>query len=291
MKNSLASFINEHAKTLEAAGIDQGKAEIELILCHLLNVGRLELVLHGTERIDETLLVRFNEILQKRETRYPLQYILGECWFYERKFIVTPAVMVPTPETELLCEAAIGFTRTNKYKHIRILDLGVGSGVIAVTVVNELIKIGINVSLIAVDISHDALAIAKKNAENLGGIDKIEFHQSDLFTDLKHETTFDLILSNPPYIAEKDYAGLPPEVLADPKIALTSGLEGLDIITKILNEAPKHLNTGGRIMFEIGHDQSNKIMEMTVDDPRFTSVTVLKDLADIDRIVILACNK
>lgn len=290
MSKSLAAFIAEHAPTLEAAGIGQAKAEIELILCHLLNVGRLELVLYGTERLDDNLLSRFNDILRKRATRYPLQYILGECWFYGRKFAISPAVMVPTPETELLCDAAVGFARTNGCKQVRALDLGVGSGVVAVTMALELKQIGIEPSLVALDISRDAIAVASANAESLGAADMIEFRQSNFFSALRADERFDLILSNPPYIAERDYAGLPTEVLADPKIALTSGVEGLDAVRRILREVPKYLADGGRIMFEIGYDQSEKVMQLTAEDARFESVTVLKDLADFDRVVIVACR-
>ncbi len=290
MNTSLAAFIAEHAPTLKAAGIDQANAEIELILCHLLNVGRLELVLHGTERLDDNLLRQFNDILQKRRTRYPLQYILGECWFYGRKFAVTPAVMVPTPETELLCEAAIGFARAKGYRQIRVLDLGVGSGVVAVTVALELKGIGIEPSIVALDISNEAIAVARTNAEKLEAIGSIEFRHSNHFSALADSERFDLILSNPPYIAESDYAGLPPEVLADPKIALTSGHDGLDAVREIVSKAPHYLADGGKIMFEIGHDQSENVMQLTVEDPRFEAVTILKDLADIDRVVIVSCR-
>lgn len=290
MTRSLAAFIAEHAPTLEAVGIDQAKAEIELILCHLLKVGRLELVLHGTERLDDHVLGQFNDILKKRATRYPLQYILGECWFYGRKFAVTPAVMVPTPETELLCDAAVGFARTKGYKQIRILDLGVGSGVVAITMALESRQIGIESSVVALDISEDAIAVARTNADSLGASEWIAFRHSDHFSTVAVDERFDLILSNPPYIAEQDYHGLPPEVLADPKISLVSGPEGLDAIKQLLNDAPHYLADGGRIMLEIGHDQAEKVMQFTVEDPRFESVTLLKDLADIDRVVILSCR-
>lgn len=290
VKRSLAAFIAEHAPTLRAAGIDQAEAEIELILCHLLNVGRLELVLHGTEQLDDNLMQRFNEILKQRATRYPLQYILGESWFYGRKFRVTPAVMVPTPETELLCDAAIGFSRSNGFKRRRVLDLGVGSGVVAVTVALELKAIGIEPAVVALDISEEAIEVARYNAEHLGAAKWITFRHSDHFSAVTSEERFDLILSNPPYIAEQDYHTLPPEVLADPKIALTSGHEGLDAIKRLLDEAPHYLADGGRLMFEIGYDQSEKVVHLAGKDSRFDGVTVLKDLADIDRVVIVSCR-
>lgn len=290
MSTSLAAFIAEHALKLRAVGIDQAEAEIELILCHLLNIGRLELVLHGTERLDNGLLERFHEIIEKRITRYPLQYILGKCWFYGRKFAVTPAVMVPTPETELLCDSAVGFARAKGYRKVRVVDLGVGSGVVAVTVALELKQNGIEPSVVALDISNDAIAVAKANAEKLGAANLIEFRHSDFFASLNADEKFDLILSNPPYIAEHEYEGLPPEVLADPKIALTSGHDGLDAVKHLLREAPHYLADNGRIMFEIGYDQAETVMKLVADDHRFEAVTIFKDLADIDRVVIVSCR-
>ena len=290
MTTSLAAIIAEHAPTLRAAGIESAEAEIELILCHLLNVGRLELVLHGADRLNNGLLAEFHDILEKRATRYPLQYILGECWFYGRKFAVTPAVMVPTPETELLCDSAIGFARSKGYKRVRIVDLGVGSGVVAVTVALELKQIGIEPTVVALDISNEAIAVAKSNAQRLGATELIDFRHSDFFAALNRDEKFDLILSNPPYIAEHEYEGLPPEVLADPKIALTSGHDGLDAVKHLLREAPHYLADNGRIMFEIGYDQSDKVMDVVSEDHRFEAVTIFKDLADIDRVVIVSCR-
>lgn len=287
MSPSLAPYIAEKARILANAGIDQADAEIELILCHVLNVGRMELVLHGAERLTDPVRAEIDRIIARRITRDPLQHILGECWFYGRKFIVGPAVMVPAPETELVCEAAISFVQKHNVKNPRILDIGVGSGVIPVTVACELPE----ASFLALDISPDALAVAKQNAGRMMVTDQIEFRESNLFSALRPEEKFDLILSNPPYIAEHEYATLPPEVLADPKISLTSGEEGMDAIKEIVALGPNYLAPGGRIMFEIGYDQADKVAALTNNDDRYTSISILKDLANIDRVVILACGK
>jgi release factor glutamine methyltransferase len=287
MSPSLAPYIAEKARVLANAGIDQADAEIELILCHVLNVGRMELVLHGAERLTDPVRAEIDRIIARRITRDPLQHILGECWFYGRKFIVGPAVMVPAPETELVCEAAISFVQKHNVKNPRILDIGVGSGVISVTVACELPE----ARFLALDISPDAIAVAKQNAERMKVTDQIEFCESNLFSALRPGEKFDLILSNPPYIAEHEYATLPPEVLADPKISLTSGEEGMDAIKEIVALAPNYLAPGGRIMFEIGYDQADKVAALTNNDDRYTSISILKDLANIDRVVILACGK
>ena len=129
MIESLPPYISAQVKRFEAAGIDQGQAEMELILCHVLDCNRMDLYLHGAEKLDDSALSRIEEVVKRRLTRYPLQFILNEAWFYGRRFYVTPDVMAPTPETELLCEQAMGFVRLKQIEKPKILDLGVGSGV------------------------------------------------------------------------------------------------------------------------------------------------------------------
>lgn len=286
MNEPLPKFIHQQAERLKRAGIDAGRAEVELILCHLLDQDRLHLYLNGKETIDDAVMGRFEEIMVRREKREPLQFILSEAYFYGRTFYVTPDVMAPTPETELLCEAATTFLTGQKIAAPEILDLGVGSGVISVTLALELD----NSRIVSVDLSPPALEVARRNADKLGAGDRIDFRESDLFAAIEDGQQFDLIASNPPYIAERDYEGLPPEVLADPKMSLVGGEEGLDIITRILEQAPSYLKPNGRLMFEIGYDQAEKIAALTSHDSRYSSLTILKDLNDIDRIVILGCE-
>ncbi|MCP4684113.1 MAG: peptide chain release factor N(5)-glutamine methyltransferase [bacterium] len=280
-------LIAEKATVLESAGIESAKAEMEWILCFVLEVDRLNLYLHGAELLNDAALARVEKIVTRRATRYPLQYILEESWFYGRKFLVSPAVMVPTPETEGLCEAALGFVRSHEIRAPRILDVGTGSGVIAVTMASELDR----VDVVAVDKSTEALDVAMKNASDLEVSRKIDFRPSDFFAALEPDERFDLVLSNPPYIRDVDYADLPPEVKADPRLAMTSGKDGLDAVRVILRDAPKFLAGGGRIMFEIGMGQSEEIAALTADDARYRSFSCLKDLNDIDRIVILSCRE
>jgi len=282
----LPKYISDKAKTLEDAGIVSGKAEMELILCHVLDVDHLNLYLHGTMLLTPERLARIDDIVTRRATRYPLQYILEESWFFGRKFFVSPAVMVPTPETELLCVTAMECVRETELPSPKILDVGVGSGVVSVTLANELA----DCRIVALDISPDAIAVAQRNAANLGGADNIEFRQSDFFGNVRPHEQFDLILSNPPYISEDEYKDLPPEVLADPKISLTSGDEGLDAIKIILRDAPGFLAPGGRIIFEIGYNQADRVAELTSRDDRYESIVIMKDLNDIDRVVMLTCT-
>ncbi|MFH1687587.1 MAG: peptide chain release factor N(5)-glutamine methyltransferase [bacterium] len=286
MIERLPLFIAAKAEPLIAAGIDQGRAEVEIILCHLLSCDRLHLYLDGPGLISPAIEGRLDDIIADRAKRQPLQYILGEAWFYGRRFVVTPDVMVPTPETELLCETATRYVASANLSQPRLLDIGVGSGVISVTLANELP----NCAIVAVDISEPALGVARENAEALGGAERIEFRQSDLLAAVRDEERFDLVLSNPPYISESEYIDLPPEVLADPKIALTAGEKGMDVINAIVSAAPAHLADGGRLMFEIGYNQADLVTELTGQDSRYTSLLILKDLNDIDRVVVLGCD-
>ncbi len=280
----IAGFIKEKAALLEAVGIDQARFEIELILCHLRNCARLELYIDGLDAITDEMRDRLEEIIEKRRTRYPLQFILSESWFYGRRFYVTPDVMAPTPETEMLCEHAIRFIQSRNYESPRVLDVGVGSGVISVTLAAELPSC----LMTSLDISAAALEIARKNAETYGVISRVQLRESDLFSALNPDERFELIVSNPPYIAEPDYDGLEPEVKFDPRVAMLAGPEGLGIIRRIITHAPQWLAENGRIMFEIGCGQAERVSEMVEKDGRYREFSILRDLNDRDRIIILA---
>jgi release factor glutamine methyltransferase len=284
---NLSAFISRKARILNQAGIDTAVSEVETILCHLLKTDRLRLYLDGARRLDDAVVARLDEILQRRAARYPLQYLLGEAWFYGRRFSVNPDVMIPRPETEILCREAIEYARERRLSTPRILDLGVGSGVIAVTVAKELD----GSRVLAVDISLPALKVAKENARAHSVIDCIEFLSSNFFDAIADTQQFDLILSNPPYVSEKEYDTLPPEVLADPRIALLAGVDGLDAIRVILREAPHYLTHGGRVMLEIGCGQAAAVAKLVETDTRYASFTVKKDLNGMDRIVILSCKE
>jgi release factor glutamine methyltransferase len=279
---NLNAVISNAAKKLEAAGIEAGAAEAEIVLCELLDFDRLHLYLHGPSLVDDNLLREFDAIIDRRATRYPLQYILGSAWFYNRRFIVNEAVMVPCPETELLLESVLRIARSCKSNPVRLLDVGVGSGVIAVSAKLENEALDVT----AVDISPDALGVARQNADALELDGQVRFIQSDLFESLDKNERFDIIASNPPYIADHEYPTLPPEVKADPKTALLGGEKGLDIIVRLLREAPDHLNRPGYLLFEIGYDQSKEVFALIENDSRYAEFSLLKDLADIDRIVI-----
>lgn len=280
----LRQLFARYVEQLSSVGIEQAEVEAEWILCHVLKVERLTLYLEGDALLTDQAVARADAIVRQRQTRHPLQFILNESWFYGRKFYVTEAVMAPTPETELLVESALRFLAGREYIRPRILDVGVGSGVISVTLAKELTAS----KIVALDISSAAIVVGRKNAADHDVADQIEFRQSDFFSAVRADERFDLIISNPPYIAEPDYAGLDPEVKADPKIAMTAGPDGLDAIRAIVQDAPRFLAPGGRIMFEIGHDQAEKVALLTASDERYKTMVLMKDLNDLDRIAILS---
>ncbi|MDD4051882.1 MAG: peptide chain release factor N(5)-glutamine methyltransferase [candidate division Zixibacteria bacterium] len=279
---NLNTLIADAARKLEAVGIESGAAEAEYILCELLDFDRLHLYLHGPSLIDDDLIERFDAVVTKRLTRYPLQYILGVAWFFGRKFIVNEAVMVPTPETELLLDSLLRAARRCRSHPVSVLDVGVGSGVLSVSAALENPELDIT----ALDISEAALGVARQNAERLEAVERIGFIQSDLFAGLKPGQQFDIIASNPPYIADGEYAGLPPEVKADPRISLLGGPKGMDIIDRLIKEGPEYLKRPGYLMFEIGYDQAEDVFASVQADSHYVDCTLLKDLNDIDRVII-----
>ena len=241
---------------------------------------RLRLYLDGPRLIDSDIIARFNEIIEKRLTRYPLQYILGSAWFFGRKFIVNENVMVPCPETELLLDSILRSARWSQSVPVRLLDIGTGSGVVAISAKLENPALEVTAS----DISTKALEVARENASRYGVVDKIEFIESDLFEAIDDKNRFDIIAGNPPYIADGAWKGLPPEVKADPKISLLAGKRGLDVIERMMNEAPDYLARPGYLIFEIGYDQGEALFEIVDRDNRYVDASLFKDMNDIDRI-------
>ncbi|MCP4567144.1 MAG: peptide chain release factor N(5)-glutamine methyltransferase [FCB group bacterium] len=279
---NLNLVISEAARKLEKVGIEAGAAEAELILCDLLDCTRLHLFLQGSMLLNDALMEKFNAIVEKRLTRYPLQYILGSSWFFGRKFKVNEAVMVPCPETEILMDSVLRSARFCPSTPVKILDIGTGSGVLALTLKLENPELDIT----AVDISEEALAVARENAARFKIESNVRLCRSDLFAAIAGDEKFDIIASNPPYITIGDYEGLPPEVKADPQVSLLAGDQGLDVIERILTEAPDYLNVPGYLIFEVGDNQAEGIFEIVDQDKRYSDCLLIKDLADIDRIVL-----
>lgn len=284
-------FILTHDKTpLQAAlGLDIGTARIEVqcLLQHVLNVSRAWLLAHPERCLDDHEQDRFDELLRRRLSGEPIAYILGEREFYGLTFKVTPDTLIPRPETELLVDLALlRITQTPPSPQpscvgrgglLRVLDLGTGSGAIALAIAHARPA----AEVLACDLSPSALEVARSNAQRLG-IANAAFLQSGWFAALGNRR-FDLIVSNPPYIAAGDPHLQQGDVRFEPPSALVSGAEGLEDIRCIVAGAPAHLEPGGWLLLEHGYDQAVKVREL-LRQSSFSEVFSAPDLAGIERV-------
>lgn len=258
-------------KMFEQAGISQ-LSDIDWIITSVTGKQRSMLPFLGNFTEDE--ITKIMQIVELRLKHIPLDHILGKSNFMGRNFKVNEHVLIPRLDTEVLVETVI--SRINTCGSKSVLDIGTGSGIIAETIALET-----DAKVTAVDISQDALNIAKENAKNLNA--DVTFLKSDLFENLADQK-FDLIVSNPPYIETDVIKTLQEEVKDyEPHIALDGGTDGLDFYKKIINEASKHLTKKGYIFFEIGYNQANAVSELLKSN--FDDIKVLKDYEENDRVV------
>ena len=255
-----------------ALDLDAASAGIEArsLLASALSVGRAWLIAHARDPVDPEMLPKFEAMVERRITGEPVAYILGCREFYGLDFRVTQDVLVPRPETELLVDLAL--ERVPERDTFRVLDLGTGSGIVGISIARHRQR----ATVTALDKSLPALAVAKRNGE---GLENIRFVESDWFSALQGEK-FDLILSNPPYIAEGD--GHLANLKFEPGLALTSGKDGLDAIRNIIEAAPSHLEPGGWLLFEHGYDQGEICRELL--SKNFSEVATWRDLSGIGRV-------
>lgn len=268
---------------LSKALIPYARGESEFLLMHVLDCRRHELFLNARRLLtpQETTLLR--ETAARRLEREPLQYIFGEAEFRGRAFKVTREVLIPRPETELLVGEALKEAPSFGGRPLMIIDLCAGSGCIAISAALEM-----HCEVFATDISEKALDIARENAQRLGASQKVTFFKGDLFEAVpeKIKGRAHMVLTNPPYITEKDMAVLAPEVKDfEPGQALYGGSDGLDIIRRIITEAPKYLAPGGLLLMEIGYDQPEAVTRLAENSAEYSHVEILKDYAGIGRIL------
>ncbi|MCK9285323.1 MAG: peptide chain release factor N(5)-glutamine methyltransferase [Rhodocyclaceae bacterium] len=262
------------AEALRAAREMVSPAEARLLLRHVLGCTAAWLETHRDDILDEECATAFSLLAARRAGGAPVAYLLGRREFYGREFEVSPAVLIPRPETELLVDLAVA--RLRGVVAPRILDLGTGSGCIAVTLALEIPE----AEVVAIDRSVMALAMAEGNAERLGG--RVLLAESDWFSDLAEER-FNLIVSNPPYISTDDphlHAG---DLRHEPLSALASGSDGLGAIRRICAEAAEHLCPGGVLLFEHGYDQAEAAAGLLAQNG-FSEIEQHRDLAGIVRV-------
>ncbi len=246
----------------------------EMIICleYLLDKKRAEILLNPKEEIDDLTLDKILKIIEKRRQSYPLQYLIGRWSFYDFEVFVEPGVLIPRPETELLVEEAINSIEDGA----KVLELGSGTGIISIALAKHK-----KAQVVAVDISEEAIKLAKKNAiyNNVN----IDFRLGNLFDPIASDERFDLIISNPPYIREDEKSKLAKELNFEPDQALFSGEDGLDLIKEIIKESPKYLKNKGIVLLEFGYDQANAINDL-FKEHGFRGIIIKKDYNGYDRI-------
>ena len=260
-------------QSLKAAGVDDPARDARRLLCHALDIDSSRLTLALGEEMTKDAKKLFGDLITRRITREPVSQILGYRDFYGQRFEVTRDVLDPRPETETLVETVLGLDFQT------ILDIGTGSGCILLS----LLATRVGSTGIGVDVSQSALTVAKRNAQTLGLLERVEFAHSNWFEAV--EGLFDVIVSNPPYIDEKEWETLEPEPKDwEPKFALTPGVDGLAPYRVIAAVAPRHLTKDGWLAVEIGWRQGDAVKEI-FEDSGFSDVLVIQDLGGRDRVV------
>ena len=253
------------------------KQEAHLLLQPLLKVNRAWLIAHADDQVSAEVQTAFDALVKRRLNGEPIAYILGEREFYGLNFKVTPDTLIPRPDTETLVDAALTKITTNQPSHI--LDLGTGTGAVALAIAKNRPQSHVT----AIDASEDALKIAQENAEKLN-IQNATFLLSH-WLDALQRKTFDVIVSNPPYIEDNDPHLRQGDLRFEPLSALASGLDGLDDIRQIVQQAPAHLNTNGWLMLEHGYNQAGLVAAL-LKRVGFTEINHTLDLAGIQRVTL-----
>jgi release factor glutamine methyltransferase len=281
----IRELLQEACLRLEKAGIDSPELDAGVLLGHCLGKSRTALYLMAEEELSGENGKLFLNLLNRREQREPLAYILGVQEFWSLDFLVTPDVLIPRPETELLLEKALKIGSQKIQNPGVILDLCCGSGVIAIILAKELGR-----KVLAIDLSMDALLIARENAKKHCVSHLVSFLQSDLLSALKAVPCISLVVSNPPYVSEQDIAcGLQPEVgRYEPHIALDGGDKGLEVIQRIDEELRHRMLPEAELFMEIGTEQGANVLSIFNKEKKltksFTELIIEKDYAGHDRI-------
>ena len=262
---------------LEAAGIESARLDAEVLLSHVLNCRRLYLYVDAAKNVSTAQVTRFESLINQRAEKIPTAYLTGQREFMGLNFAVTPDVLIPRPDTEILVQYAIEKLSALK-DNVTFADIGTGSGAICVSI----LKYVKNANAVTVDISEDAINCAKFNAEKFGVDDRLKFYTGNLFEPLRGQK-FHAIISNPPYIPTDDLKALQEEVKREPHIALDGGADGLNFYRRIAEEAPNFLCEGGFLAVEIGINQSSAVKNLLIK--YFTEIKILRDLVGIERVI------
>ncbi len=272
-------LITDIVKILTDAGIEPNEANIEvkMLIEHFAGYSIADIIM-GKKLGEDKLKIVEEKAKLRAGTRQPIQYIIGQADFMGEKFIVNPSVLIPRDETEILVRKTIEIIKEKNFK--TVLDIGTGSGCIACMVAKHT-----NATVIGADISFEAIETAFKNMEKFGLYNRALFRKSDLFSKIRQDEKFDVIVSNPPYIPPSQKSTIQKEVTFEPETALyTSDEKGLEFYEKIITQAPDYLNVNGYLLFELGINESLEVAQF-MKKQGFKDIQIIKDLANIDRVI------
>ena len=275
---TLRHYLTAAKARLVAAGVEPSEAarDVLYLAMHVLGWDRATVHARDSDPPPAAFVGAYDAVIERRTRREPVAYLTGAQEFWGRDFAVSPAVLIPRPETELIIEEALSMAFAT------VADIGTGSGCLAVTIAAEFPR----ARVVATDISAPALAVARANALRYGVAERIEFQETSYLDGMAGP--FDLIVSNPPYVTDDEYAGLAPEVReAEPRSALTAGADGLDDIRQVLQCAGTMLAPGGRLLVEMGHQHSEAVAAIVGSHPRLQLIDIRNDLQRIPRMAII----
>lgn len=277
---NLSGALREGTRLLRSAGSDEAKLEAEMLLMHVLGIDRVELYQRLRERLDPNAEEEYGRLLERRAAHEPTPYIIGTKEFFGLDFEVTPAALIPRPETETLIELVIDFAHKHLEDTLTIADVGTGSGAIAVTLAYRLL----NAKLIATDTSKRALTLARRNAERHNVASRIDFRHGDLLTPLSRKV--EIITANLPYVTADEWQSLPPEIRDhEPKGALIGGTDGLRHVRRLFRQAPARLNPDGAVFAEIGETQGAAARYLARHAFPEADLEIARDLGGRDRVL------
>ena len=276
----IAELIHDAATRLDAARIDDARLEADVLLAQVLGIDRAHLLARMDDAVDDDADARFHALLTRRLGHEPLAYIVGQREFYGIDIACGPGALIPRPETEMLVEIALDEAR-RRGSGLRIVDVGTGSGAIAVAISAN----AAGARVIAIDASDAALALARRNVARAAVAKRVDLRVGDL---LDGEGVFDVIVANLPYVSAADWEALAPEIREhEPRAALVGGARGTETVERLLRQAPAHLARGGLLAAEIGDRQGAWLTAAAGDCFPDDEVCVMKDLAGLDRVLVI----
>ncbi len=265
---------------LKKRGVSTSRLDAELIVAQALGIDRIKVLVEGARTLSGSELESIRALVKRRRAFEPMAYLRGVREFYGRPFRVDRRVLVPRPDTETLVDVALSRLRGHELG-ARVLDLCTGSGCVAITLKCERPTLTVD----ATDLSSDAIAVARDNAQRLGAVWNVSFRVGDLFAPLDASRPYDLIVANPPYIATGEIPSLQPDIKDhEPMLALDGGTDGLSLVRRIAEESPRHLRRGGALALELGAGEAAAAREI-LEKRGFSDIAVARDYGGIERVI------